>query len=278
MICAEVIGDPIAQSKSPIIHRYWLSRVGLAGDYRATLVAPDDLACFIELRRSDPNWRGCNVTIPHKQAVLSLLDDVDSCAAAIGAVNCIVPTDGGLKGYNTDVDGIAAALDDTELEGRKVAVIGAGGAARALIAYLTGKGISEIQILARDPKKAEPLHLVGPVSIAELAFPDAAFDNSAAIVNASPLGMYGAAAMSPKLLSAVRRHARSVTIFDMVTTPAETEFLSAGRDAGGRTVDGLTMLVGQAARAFELFFGRLAPAADSALRDLLATDGPNSGD
>jgi shikimate dehydrogenase len=276
VIYAEVIGDPIAQSKSPIIHEYWLSRVGLAGDYRATLVALGDLADFIAQRRSDPNWRGCNVTIPHKQAALSLLDEIDSGAAAIGAVNCAVPTDGGLKGYNTDVDGIAAALDDTELEGRKVAIIGAGGAARAAITYVAGEGASEIQILVRDPKKAESLRRLGPVAIAEMASPDAAFDNAAAIINASPLGMNGAAAMSPELLSAVRRHAPSATIFDMVTTPAETKFLSAGRETGAHIVDGLTMLVGQAARAFELFFGQPAPGADSVLRDLLTTDRPDS--
>ena len=153
MIYAEVIGDPIAQSKSPIIHKHWLSRVCLAGDYRATLVVPEGLVGFIEQRRFDPNWRGCNVTIPHKQAVLPLLDEIDSVAAAVGAVNCVVPTDVGLKGHNTDVDGVAAALDGTELEGRKIAIIGAGGAARAAITYLAAKSVAEIHILVRDPKK-----------------------------------------------------------------------------------------------------------------------------
>lgn len=272
MIYAEVIGDPIAQSKSPIIHKYWLSRLGLNGDYRATQVSPVDLASFLEKRQSDPDWRGCNVTIPHKQEVQSLLDEIDPGAAAIGAVNCVVPIDGGLKGYNTDVDGIAAALDDTALEGRKVVLIGAGGAARGAIAYLIRRGVSEIRILARDPKKAESLIPLGPVAIGNLADADAAFEDAAAIINASPLGMSGTQPMSFELLEKVSRHAAGATAFDMVTTPAETAFLSAAHEAGARTVDGLTMLVGQAARAFELFFGQPAPAPDSALRDVLTTD------
>src|SRR5436305_13926709 len=124
MIFAEVIGAPIAQSKSPLIHKYWLDRLGIAGDYTSTRVAPDDLANFLDGRRSDANWRGCNVTIPHKQAIIPLLDRLDGDAEAIGAVNCVVPEDGTLAGYSTDICGVAAALGSAKLRGRQAAIVG----------------------------------------------------------------------------------------------------------------------------------------------------------
>jgi shikimate dehydrogenase len=279
MAYAEVIGDPIAQSKSPVIHKYWLDRLGLAGDYVRTRVSPDELTQFFDRRRSDADWRGCNVTIPHKQSVIPLLDRLDPAAEAIGAVNCVVPEDGALIGYNTDIDGIAAALDSTELRGCEAAIIGAGGAARAVVAYLASRGIERIALVVRNAERAEALRALAPgigMDILNFDGADAAFDGAAAIISASPLGMVGADPMPQSLLDAVRSHAAAATVFDLVTTPAETEFLSGGAAAGGHPVDGLTMLVGQAARAFELFFGAPAPAPDEALRDLLTTVTPNS--
>ena len=91
MIFAEVIGDPIAQSKSPIIHRHWLEQLGIEGDYMRTHIAVEELGPFLDRRRSDPNWRGCNVTIPHKERIIPLLAELDGGAAAIGAVNCLIP-------------------------------------------------------------------------------------------------------------------------------------------------------------------------------------------
>jgi len=274
MIFAEVIGDPIAQSKSPVIHQYWLERLGVEGDYLKTLVPPDELARFLDGRRADPDWCGCNVTVPHKERIVPLLAELDDGAATIGAVNCVVPRERGLIGFNTDIDGVGAALDSTELGGRKVAVIGAGGGARALVAYLARREVGQISILARDPKKAEPLLALAPGSRAEvlsLEQSEQAFEGAATIANASPLGMAGAAAMPASFIASVARHAGSATLFDMVTTPAQTPFLDVGRTNGAHIVDGLTMLIGQAGRAFELFFGRPAPAPDEQLRDLLVT-------
>ncbi len=266
---AEVIGDPIAQSKSPLIHKYWLERCGLAGDYRATRVAPEDLASFLAARREDGNWRGCNVTIPNKEKVLPLLDRIDPGAAAIGAVNCVVPTPEGLSGWNTDIDGVAAALAATPLSGRKVALIGAGGAARAAIRYLL-EAEATVSILVRDPKKAA--HFAGDrVEILPLERCAEGFEAAAAIVNASPMGMTGAAAMPPRLLQGVAAHAEGKTLFDMVYKPLETPFLAAGRANGARCVDGLVMLIAQARTAFRLFFGEDAPADEATLRGLLAT-------
>lgn len=261
---AEVIGDPISQSKSPIIHKYWLDQLGIDGDYVRQQVAAKDLGDFVSRRRADRQWRGCNVTIPHKQAIMPLLDRIDMRASAIGAVNCVVPEVGGLAGYNSDIDGVAEALDSFELRDRKVAVIGAGGGARAVVAYLVQRK-AEIVVVARNPAKAEELRSLAPVRILPLAQAAEAFRDSAAIVNATSLGMADADPMPALLLDAVRAKAADAVLFDMVTTPQNTDFLSCG----DRTVDGLTMLIGQARRAFELFFGSTPPGDDSELRRLL---------
>lgn len=271
---AEVIGDPIEQSRSPLIHKFWLEQLGLTGDYRRTRVPGEELAGYFRDRRSDADWRGCNVTIPHKGNVLVYLDELEPRAAAIGAVNCVVRSARGLVGYNTDIDGIAEALDDVVLEGRKAAMIGGGGAARAAVAYLAGRRAGEVAILVRDPKKAESLRSLGAgtsCEIARLESAEAMFDGAVVMINASPLGMEGCPEMPAELLVAATRHAAAATLFDMVYEPVETPFLAGGRQAGGRTVDGLTMLVGQARKAFELFFGEPPPQVDAALRDLLTT-------
>ena len=278
MIYAEVIGDPIVQSKSPVIHKYWLDRMGIEGDYIRTRVAPDELPGFLVRRRADSDWRGCNVTIPHKQAIIPMLDRLEAGVQAIGAVNCVVPDGAALVGYNTDIDGVGAALDTTELGGHNVAVIGAGGAARAVVGYLAQRGVDRIAIIARSSERAAALRPLSPnIDILPFAEAHLGFCGAVAIVNASSLGMAGADPMPQPLLDAVCNHARDATIFDMVTTPAETGFLSAGRQGDGHTVDGLTMLVGQAARAFTLFFGVPAPPPDDYLRGLLATDSRDSG-
>lgn len=271
MIYAEVIGDPIAQSKSPLIHKHWLAQLGLEGDYRATRVEPGSLNRFMESRRADPDWRGCNVTIPHKQQIVALLREVDASAAAVGAVNCVVPGGDKLAGFNTDIDGMASALDAIEFRGRRAVLIGAGGAARAAVAYLEKRKAAAITILVRDPKKAESLRTLAPSADFEVQRIGEAkgITEPAAIINASPLGMVGATQMPASLLEFVAAHSADATVFDMVYSPLETDFLRAGRDGGGQAVDGLTMLIGQAAKAFELFFGQAAPPPDQRLRELL---------
>lgn len=274
---AEVIGEPVGQSKSPIIHKYWLDRVGIDGDYLRTKVAASELRDFLDRRRSDPDWRGCNVTIPHKQNVIAMLDRLEPGSRAIGAVNCIVPEGGALVGHNTDIDGVAAALDSAELRGRKAALIGAGGGARAVVAYLAKRSVGNIAIVARNPGQAGALRALAPdtaMEFMDFGRADLALGDAAAIINASPLGMKGAHPMQQSLLNAVLRHAAGAIIFDLVTTPAQTDFLAAGQAGGGLAVDGLTMLVGQAARAFELFFRAPAPAPDQDLRHLLMSEEP----
>ena len=270
---AEVIGDPIAQSKSPLIHEHWLQLLDIEGDYLRTRVEKADLGAFLAQRRADPDWRGCNVTVPHKETVVRLLDELDESAAAVGAVNCVVPHSGRLVGYNTDVDGVAAALDATEFEGRDAILIGAGGAARAAVAYLVGRNLESLTVIARDPVKAESLRSLAPRVNFRFAGldDDPDVESPSAIINASSLGMVGSPEMPDSLLGTVAARASGATVFDMVYNPLETAFLTAGRDAGGLPVDGLTMLIGQAERAFDLFFGRPPRSDRRRVRDLLTT-------
>ena len=269
---AEVIGDPIAQSKSPAIHKYWLEQLDADGDYRAQLVPPAGLADYLASRRQDPDWRGCNVTIPHKEAVSALVDELTPEAGAIGAVNCVVPEGRRLIGHNTDVDGIAAALDSEAVDGQEAIIIGAGGAARSMLAYLSRRKPSWVIVMARSIERAEPLLHAGfdiGLAISPFSDPDGTFSGAGLIANASPLGMMGNGVMSSELLSAVEANARGAVIFDMVYNPLETEFLTRGAAGGGRPVDGLTMLIGQARRAFSLFFGLEAPTGDVDVRAIL---------
>lgn len=271
---AEVIGDPIAQSKSPLIHRHWLQQLGIPGDYRATRVTAGELPTYLAERRQDPAWRGCNVTIPHKERILPLLERLDAGARDIGAVNCVAPGPNGLTGRNTDIDGVAVALDDTPLEGRSVVLIGAGGGARAALSYFLGRGVATVAIVVRDPGKAAQLERGGPgprVALHPMNSCRSAFEGAAAIVNASPLGMAGAPPMPHCLLDCIAAHGRGTALLDMVYKPLRTEFLKVGEASGGFPIDGIVMLLGQARAAFRLFFDHSAPPVDSALAELLVT-------
>jgi shikimate dehydrogenase len=279
---AEVIGDPIAQSKSPKIHGFWLEKLGIEADYRAAHVRPAELADYIAARRTDPLWRGCNVTMPHKQAVMPLLGQIDPPADSIGAVNTILPLDGGsLAGTNTDAAGflepLAADLTQTHYF-RMARIIGTGGAARAIIAALAGQGFTLV-VAGRDPAKARALldELVPKgehhaCHITHFAKPtDFAFDDREGcldlVVNASSLGMQG----QPPLTFDWSHAPPGSIAYDIVTAPCDTPFLQAARAGGHRTIDGLSMLIGQAAVAFALFFGQQPPREHVAeLRELLA--------
>ena len=279
---AEVIGDPIAQSKSPAIHNFWLGKLGLDAEYRACHVTPGELAGYLAERRTDPDWRGCNVTMPHKQAVMPLLDRLDPLAGRIGAVNTIVPESGGLAGYNTDAGGFLEALDadlaETHLF-RMARIFGTGGAARAIVAALADAGFTLV-LAGRNPEKARALldelagdgeHHTPPIAHFAPAT-DFAFDDREGcldlVVNASPLGMAG----QPALAVDPSHFPPGSIVYDIVTHPLETPLLAGSRAAGFRTIDGLAMLIGQAALAFEKFFGIAPPreAGDAELRRVLA--------
>ena len=278
---AEVIGDPIAQSKSPIIHNYWLGQLGFDAEYRACLVTSGGLAEYLAARRADSEWRGCNVTMPHKQAVIPLLDRLDPLARRIGAVNTIVPENGQLVGYNTDAAGFLEPLRPLLAKAhlfRMARVVGTGGAARAIIAALVAENVVVV-LAGRSPKKAQEIldefdphgdHHVAPLgyfaSGSDFQFDDrkGCFD---LVVNASPLGMAG----QPPLEFDLSHVPPGSVVYDIVTHPVDTPLLKAARDAGLATVDGLAMLIGQAAAAFAKFFGVAPPRADedAELRKLL---------
>jgi shikimate dehydrogenase len=281
-VYAEVIGDPIAQSKSPAIHGYWIGKLGLDADYRACHVSADGLADYLAERREDPDWRGCNVTMPHKQAIVPLLDRLEIGAEMIGAVNTVTPRRNQvLIGSNTDGAGFLEPLRpllEKEHLFRMARVLGTGGAARAIVAALAEQGVVVV-LAGRDPAKARTLlDEIDPdgehhaVDLAHFADPtDFAFDDRKGcfdlIVNASPLGMAG----QPPLRFDFSHAPPGSVVYDIVTHPLETEFLKEARAAGLRTIDGLSMLIGQAAVAFEKFFGVAPPRedGDAELRGLL---------
>lgn len=267
---AEVIGDPIAQSKSPAIHNFWLEKLGIDAAYQASHVRPEELAAYLAARRADPLWQGCNVTMPHKQTILPLLDRLDPLAARIGAVNTVVrAADGTLVGHNTDVPGFLEPLSDQLGQRhyfRMARVLGTGGAARAIVAALASHGVV-IVLAGRDPGKARALldeldpgkdhHAVSLDHFADAT--DFVFDDREdcldLVINASPLGMTG----QPPLRFEFSHAPPGSIFYDIVTSPLETDFLKAARAGGFRTIDGLAMLIGQAAFAFEKFFSQPAP-------------------
>jgi shikimate dehydrogenase len=265
---AGVIGWPVAHSRSPRIHRFWLEKLGLDGDYGRFPVHPDALATAI---RALPalGLRGINVTVPHKLAVMDHLDRLSPAATAVGAVNTVVvEADGTLVGTNSDVDGIVESLRDAGLRGRKVVIAGSGGAARAALAAMQALHTGEITLLARDSGKAEALLAAMAISNARvLPFEKATLaGDSALFFNATTQGMTG----NPPLPVDLTGFSPLMTVFDAVYAPLETPLLADARRLGMPTIDGLAMLIGQAATAFALFYGAEAPRRhDETLRRLL---------
>jgi shikimate dehydrogenase len=272
---AEVIGDPVGHSKSPLIQKFWLEELGLDYDFRRAKISKRDLPDFLEQRRGDPDWRGCNVTIPNKIAVIDLLDDLSAAARAAGAVNCVTRAmragarEPRLVGHNTDVAGFIAPLRPRLEKVHKMRlayVLGTGGAAAAVSVALSREGFVIVSI-GRDLAKAVALrhrlhlfddHLIG--DLASCALPGQRdwgdrTDMLILVVNATPLGMTG----YPRLAFDLDFLPRDAIVYDLVYAPLETPLLRAARAGGLATVGGLDMLVAQAAEAFELFFTAPAP-------------------
>ena len=263
---AEVIGDPISHSKSPLIHGFWLKALGIEADYRATHVTPDALPDFIARRREDPAWRGCNVTLPHKIAVMDQVDDPGNVRASIGAMNTVARDEAGqIFGTNTDAGGFYGPIAELPLAGAPVVVAGTGGAAHAVLFALSRMDIGPVTLLARNPLKGTALlarfGLKGDVRAMDADLPPAQL-----LVNTTSLGMVGQPAFAPDLSPLPA----DAVVYDIVYAPLVTPLLAAAEARDLQTVDGLEMLVGQAAIAFELFFGAAPPRdRDSELRELL---------
>lgn len=264
---AEVIGDPIDHSRSPAIYRFWLEKLGIDGDYRSRRVGSDDLAAYFAERGADPGWCGCNVTLPHKLATLDHVEDRGGLRASIGAVNTVLREEHGtLIGTNTDAAGFYAPISGIDLKGLPVAVVGAGGAARAVLFALARAGAGPVTVLNRTPLRAAGL--LGTFGLKGEALPlGAPLPAAGLLVNASPLGMTG----QPPLDLNLSPLPEEAVVYDLVYAPVETPLLATARAHGLDTVDGTEMLVAQAAIAFELFFGEVPPReSDGELRERLA--------
>ena len=254
---AGVLGWPITQSRSPVLHGHWLKQYGVNGTYLPLPVPPERLPDAIRGLRA-LGFSGCNVTIPHKLEVLKLMDVVDPVAQRIGAVNTVVvQNDGTLSGFNTDAYGFLASLRDVRPEWKAsagpIVVLGAGGAARAVVVALLDDGASEIRLINRTIERAQELAQVDPsrIRVVEWEKRTGALDGAALLVNTTSQGMVG----YPPLDIALDALPTGAMVCDIVYNPLETPLLAAARKRGNTTVDGLGMLLHQAVPAFEAFFG-----------------------
>ena len=269
---AGVIGWPVAHSRSPLIHNFWLRRHAIDGAYVPLAVSPERLADAV---RGLPalGFAGANVTVPHKQTVIGGLDFVDESARRMGAVNTIVVgADGGLSGSNSDGYGFLENLSTGSgwrADAGAAVVIGAGGAARAVSATLQAAGVAEIRIVNRTGERAQELaRALGPPL---LAVPweerNDALQDAALLVNATSLGMTG----HPTLEIVLDGLSQTAVVNDIVYAPLETPLLAAAAAGGYPVVDGLGMLLHQARLGFAAWFGH-QPDVDQALRDHIVAD------
>ncbi|MBC8019742.1 MAG: shikimate dehydrogenase [Methyloceanibacter sp.] len=262
-----VIGWPVEHSRSPLIHRYWLKQYGIDGAYEKEAVRPEDLARFLGSLDA-LGYAGANVTLPHKEAALRLAAVADEAARTIGAANTLWVDDGGrLNASNTDAYGFTTNLDaearDWNDGGRPVVVLGAGGAARAILHGLLAEGARHILLANRTSGRAEALvGAFGPaVTVVDWRDRNRALAGCGLLVNATSLGMTGKDPLDLDLASLPP----NAVVADIVYSPLETALLGAARAKGNRTVDGLGMLLHQAVPGFERWFG-VRPAVTPALR------------
>ena len=263
---AGIIGWPVSHSRSPLLHGYWLRAHGILGAYVPLPVRPGSLPAALR-GLAALGFRGCNVTVPHKEEARLLVDRLDPLAERIGAVNLVtVNADGTLSGANTDAAGFLAALAEGDPGWRADAgpavILGAGGAARAVVASLLDAGVPALRLLNRTRERAEALAAsIGGGRALHWAERAAALEGAALLVNTTSLGMTG----QPPLDLDLSALPRSAVVCDIVYVPTETDLLRAARARGNRVVPGLGMLLHQARPAFAAWFGVL-PTITPALR------------
>lgn len=266
-----VIGHPIAHSRSPMMHGYWIAQHGLDAVYDKLDVPPEALGDFFH-RFRDLSWIGANVTIPHKLAVMDHVDRVDDIALAMGAVNCIHWEGETLVGGNTDALGFMGSLDEAhpgwDKSARRALILGAGGAARAAAYGLRERGLT-VDLVNRTPEKAQGLaaHLGKGVAGHGIDHLVELLTETDVLVNATSLGMIG----QPPLDIDLAPLKQSAIVYDAVYVPLETHLLRQAAARGLRTVDGLGMLLYQGVEGFRRWFG-ITPAVTPELRKLLEDD------
>jgi shikimate dehydrogenase len=273
---AGVMGWPVAHSRSPALHGFWLAEHRIDGAYVPLAVAPDNLRRCLEALPA-LGFAGCNLTIPHKEAALAIVDEIDPSARRAGAVNLIVVDPSGrLVGRNTDMFGFREALREGAPQWRATAgpavVIGAGGAARAVVAVLIDEGASEIRVVNRTPSRAAALtrELGGAARGVPWDERAGALGGAALLVNTTSLGMEG----QPPLELPLDALPREAVVADIVYAPLETPLLKAARARGNRAVDGLGMLLHQGRPAFAAWFGVMPEVTPALRRAVLATFAP----
>ena len=270
---AGVMGWPVRHSRSPRLHGFWLRQYGIDGAYVPMSVAPADLGDAIKALRC-LGFAGANITVPLKEAALQHVDLVDPLARRIGAINTIVVReDGRLEGSNTDAFGFLANVKATvpswAPEAAPAAILGAGGAARAVLAALLDAGVPGIRIANRTRSRAESLaaEFSGAITIHEWGDWDSLLDHTGLLVNTTTLGMTG----QKPLDIVLDRLPQNAIVNDIVYVPLETELLAAARRRGNPVVDGLGMLLHQARPGFRAWFG-VDPEVTPALRAHVAAD------
>jgi shikimate dehydrogenase len=270
---AFVVGHPIKHSRSPLIHSYWLCEHGLKGSYERVDVAPADFASFLRGFQGE-GFRGGNVTIPHKQAAFQHADALTGRAERLQAVNTLWIEDGRIHGDNTDELGFTASLDqelgcDWDQAARTALVLGAGGAARAVIAGLLDRGLERVIVANRTLERAKELTAFDPRRIEAAAWDKLtqALPEADLLVNTTSLGMDG---QPPLILDLIALPDHAV-VADIVYVPLETPLLAAARARGLRVVDGLGMLLHQAVPGFARWFG-VTPEVTPALRAVIVAD------
>ena len=266
-----VIGWPVEHSRSPLIHNYWLTRYGISGEYRRELVPPEEFPSFVRSLAAR-GYVGANVTLPHKEAALALTSP-DDRARAVGAANTLWLDDNVLRSTNTDVEGFLDNLDSSapgwDRDRSKAVVLGAGGAARAVIYGLLARGVERLVLINRTRDRAELLaaqfgrhvQTEGWDSLA------GALIGASLVVNTTSLGMSG----QPDLIVDLSPLPDQAVVADLVYVPVRTALIAAAQARGLRIADGLGMLLHQAVRGFTLWFGR-RPEVTAELRALLEAD------
>ncbi|MDA7946404.1 MAG: shikimate dehydrogenase [Hyphomicrobiaceae bacterium] len=267
-----VIGWPIGHSRSPLIHGHWLGRHEIDGSYTKHEVTPEDLEEFLT-KMPEQGFVGANVTVPHKEQALALADHADEAARAIGAANTLWFEDGKIHASNTDAYGFLRNLDQEapgwDQSSGSALVLGAGGAARAVLFGLLTRGFDDIRLANRTRERADELasHFGGGIAVVDWEARNDHVEGCALIVNTTSLGMTGAPPLDLDLANA----GSCTVVTDLVYVPLETPLLAQARARGLRVVDGLGMLLHQAEPGFERWFG-VRPEVTDDLRQLIIDD------
>lgn len=269
-LLAGVMGWPVMHSRSPLLHNYWFKRHGLAGTYVPLAIRPEGLAAALHALQP-LGFAGVNLTIPHKQHAMTLVDEVDSVAIRIGAISCVVVRpDGSLFGSNNDCYGFIHNLKQTQpgwrADAGPIVVLGAGGGARAVCYGLLQEGAKEIRLVNRTLARANGIAAEFGSAIEVLRWEDRhdALEGVVMAVNATSQGMSGQPALDIRL----DKLPKSALAADIIYVPLETPFLAAARKRGNPTLNGLGMLLHQGRPAWKVWFG-IAPEVTEELRALM---------